>query len=276
MIVSGQFSFGKVSISVENEAFDNRLQRVYELDRESERDAPDYFIRIDDLSEGTSSRYRVAAPSEGLRICSSWAEVAGAVDHFFDATIRACVSPGLVTLHASSAVLDKGAIAFVGRSGSGKTTLSLELAHSSGEYLGDEYAFYRLDSGAYFHEKHPARLKQHGALEGILSLPAISDRGVASFAFSPASIGLPQITGSHKLEAIFFPRFSPRMRQTSIARASLLELPSLLLPSVAGTGDRARLFRALIGSFACHGVWLFTMQYGNSSDAVARIIDQLG
>lgn len=52
MIVSGQFSFGKVSISVENEAFGNRLQRVYELDRESERDAPDYFIRIDDSTKG--------------------------------------------------------------------------------------------------------------------------------------------------------------------------------------------------------------------------------
>ena len=278
MIVSGRFSFGEVSIAVDDKSFGNRLRRVYGLERADERgdSTPAYTIRIDSANEGAWSCHRLVAPLIGARACSSWEEVAGAIDCFFDAAIRSQVSSDSVTIHASSAVLGGEAVVFVGESGSGKTTLSLELARAADGFLGDEYAFYHPRTGIYFHEKHPVHLKERGALEGVLTLPMLSDCGVESFAFDPASIGLPQLAGSRRLAAVFFPKYSPGARESVIERVALPELPSLLLPSVAGIGDRSDLFKLLARSFACRGVQLFTVRYGDSYDAAARIMEKLG
>jgi hypothetical protein len=160
--------------------------------------------------------------------------------------------------------------------------------------IGDEYGYLDLFTGDYWHAAYPIGLKAGAEIPPCIStlegIPKKTSFGLSSTLFSLGSVRLACSCGvgfsdggkpivsqgkKHILQAMVFPQWREELDGTRITRASVSELPTLLMPSVEGVGQRANLFSRFLYLLSHHKIELLSVEYSDAGIASEKITEYL-
>lgn len=259
-----RYAFGVVALVFDDADFNTlRFARNYSFERAIEN-ATDLCYSI----AKTVSGVEVGVSDGEKKTFANHALAFGFIDLDLDRRVRSVASDSLLSVHASSAVLDGEAILFPGLSGCGKTTLGIEVARLSGETLGDEYAFVDPLTGTVRFEPYPLQVKHPDAPGLPVSFPS----GTASWACCYTDLGIERVVGLCKLGAIVLPHRQSGLADVSMDRVSAAELHKRLMPSVLGGTDRRTTYRVLTRMLSEFGIGVFELCYGDATDAARYLL----
>ena len=223
---------------------------------------------------------RIEAHSDGLL------KALGLLDTAFEWRLRSLASGSILAIHSCAVQFGDGAAAIVGTSCAGKTTLGLALVQAGLSLIGDEFGYLDFETGNYWHAEYPIALKCGTSkvldVRRVLGrgIEMISPYGVSSELFPVRRVrdALGPESACHigglPLRVLIFPKrivgSPPIMR-----RASVAELPRLLMPSIDGAGTRTQVFSRVLDVISRNKCELIEVEYGDASIASQAILTHL-
>lgn len=268
------FDFARLSVVFEDEVFCSAFARVFACEPSLDGNIDETIFVEGNEEEGYCIKYSGAATraDDAARAVYVLTRIIGEK--------LCCAAKGdVAVLHAASVLTEKGIVAFFGPSGSGKTSLSIAFSRC-GSYVGDEFAFVDLCTGAVWHENHPLQLKEGNPvlLSSALRKFTLKATGEAADVSYYVSLeALPHVlvkrSDAIPLVGLVLPHFNARTPAAELSLLPASVVPSAILGSLKGEHCPADLLVLFLRMVSTNDIGLYEISYSDS-DAAVNILEK--